>query len=599
MARVAATFLRLWLAATLLLCSACQAGRPPCLSGHVPSVPDHPPENELFELARLEYERSRDAPAELTGRLLERFPSLLPDVGIGKAEPNCACEFVEEMSQATFGSDKVEFNALLVSRIRAVGNIADTSDVMPQKASFLLELAGITESRLTDYRLLPGERGSPPPKALIRQLALGELSASNLFYNDKRVQSFLRARLQTSRDPRELLLLHAAAAQDFHEGYLGQKASDPKPRLLASWLDELPVQVARAAGPEELELVLLRLRLIGLYGEPFSAGDRARKLLHELLEQTRTLAICSAHAGIGRDFTIALRAALFDLERENPLRFVPHVGFPKAHRPDFDPYENWLAPTKLELSKDLSRRRLNELESDLERFEYAQSRCAILSEMPRYARADDAGKLFAFLVKPAAKSQKRSVDETRCRIAAALELPKLEAEKAALLARLVDPKRLAKDESHMIDGVVASHLSDHPELMSERPELQSWVLGRANLPAMSSWGNLQSIVEIALSGLDPNSRVAILRGWMRELETLPASGGARRPPSFRGFDLWSDKILHKRLFTIADFAKESGLDSEARALVKSLLERFGPRTDYDSIGLARAAVIAITLLDLP
>ena len=113
MSRVAAAFLRLWLAATVVLCSACQAGRPPCLSGRMPSVPDHPPENELFELARLEYERSRDAPSELAGRLLERFPSLLPDVGIGRAVPNCACEFVKEVSQATFGSDKVEFNALL------------------------------------------------------------------------------------------------------------------------------------------------------------------------------------------------------------------------------------------------------------------------------------------------------------------------------------------------------------------------------------------------------------------------------------------------------------------------------------------------------
>ena len=472
---------------------------------------------------------------------------------------------------------------------------------LEQKASFLLDLAGIAESRLTEYRLLPGERGSPPPKALIRQLALGELSASNLFYNDERVRGYLTTRVQTSRDPRELLLLHAAAAQDFREGYLGQKPGDPKPRLLGSWLDELPHQVARSAGPEELELVLLRLRLIGLYGEPFSSGDRAKKLLHELLEQSQTLAITSAHAGVGRDLTVALRAALFDLERENALKFVPHVSFPKAYRPDFNPYEYWLAPTKLELSKDLSRRRLNELKSDLERFEYAPSRCAVLTEMPRYARADDAARLFAFLVSPATKPRKRSVNETSCRIAAALELPKLEAEKAALLSRLVDPKRLAKDESHMIDGVVASHLSHHPELLSERLELQSWVLSRAELPAMSSWGDLHSIVEIALTArdLDPNRRVAILRGWMRELETLPASGGARRPPSFRGFDLWSDKILHKRLFTIADLAKQSGLDSEARALFKSLLERFGPRTDYDSIGLARAAVIAITLLDLP
>ena len=78
----------------------------------------------------------------------------------------------------------------------------------------------------------------------------------------------------------------------------------------------------------------------------------------------------------------------------------------------------------------------------------------------------------------------------------------------------------------------------------------------------------------------------------------PPTGLARRPPNFRGYDLWSARILHQRLFTIADLAKHSGLDAEARALIESLRQRFGSRPDYDSIGLTRAAVIAQTLLEL-
>ncbi|MBN1772295.1 MAG: hypothetical protein JXB32_13585 [Deltaproteobacteria bacterium] len=311
--------------------AACCAGAwsgVPCLTGDDPRAAD----------ARRQWTLAREASGADQICALEQVPSFFHDYSDQLDAPTCAPEFVERMEEAIFADEPIEFSRLLLARIRAVGAVGDTTDVMPQKAALLLRLVELPDEALSDYRPLSGEPGPPPEKDLVRRVALFELAGSNLYLNVPEARAWLAARVAAPRDDGEALAVRSAAdhlLSDTLWGHPEQAIDNGAFAVLRGWIDDVPRRCAGAWAPESFELLLVELEALGHYAGRFGMSEAARAALEAVLEPRARVPLVEGRPAARHDLYVAATLARFDLDG-SPEGVSPPGSFrPWREQPKF------------------------------------------------------------------------------------------------------------------------------------------------------------------------------------------------------------------------------------------------------------------------
>jgi hypothetical protein len=309
----------------------------PCLTGDDPRAVD----------AREQWTLADHATGIEQACALERVPSFFYDYSDQSDAPSCAPEFVARMAEAIFEAEPIEFTRVLLARIHAVGAVGDTTDVMPQKAQLLLQLAELSDAALTDYRPAPGETGPSPDKAFVRQLALFELASSNLYLNVAAARTWLNERLAAPHDDREALALLGPAREFLADTLWGHPAAavdNGSFALLAAWIADVPRRCAGPWTPESFELLLVRLEALGYYGEKFGMRDAAREALDALLAARAEVALVEGWPAARHDLYVNAALARFDLDAALEGVSPPVYFRPLREQPEFDAGPDWIEP---------------------------------------------------------------------------------------------------------------------------------------------------------------------------------------------------------------------------------------------------------------
>ena len=280
----------------------------PCLVGDDPRT----------KSARAMWERAQRGPPLERACALEAVPRHFYDYSDRSDAPACRSSFVDRMERAVFSSQPVPYSRLQLARIHAVGAVGDSTDVMPRKASLLLRLAELPDAEISAYERVAGEAGPPLPKAFLRQLALYELTRSNLFLNDASARDYLTARLNDPRsDLESLVLAQNTAGRLFVDSLWGHpgRADDPSAlAVLDRWITQAGARLdERRFDPVRFETLLLHVQAIGFYGQRFGHEKRARAVLRRIVAAEAAVPFVSGHEGARRDLLVFATLALFDL----------------------------------------------------------------------------------------------------------------------------------------------------------------------------------------------------------------------------------------------------------------------------------------------
>ncbi len=550
--------------------------------------------DETYGFLRRERDRSRREPSTVLGaQIFEALPSLILDASDVLTEPSCAPELVDQIDDV-LERKPVEQSRRLVAQVRAAGRVHDTTDVMERKAAFLMAVLQLTDRELTEYQLAPEERGSRPAKSFVRYLALGYLARSSMFANVPAVGSFLRERLRTSRDDRELLLLAV---------HVSTMAS---PAIVTKWIDQAPVRLAGPADPIALEVLLVQLRAIGLAAR----GEPAQTLLRSIVDARGGFPITSGQPGADRDLVRVAAAALHDSDGETkgwPLE-------PTPVRARFDPWRDWLdgEPAGGTVSPEAVKRRLADLDGELARMTSSASRCAVLARLAAAVPRGDADVRFEQLVAPVFDGARlRFGRESLCRISAALTLDGVALDRRArFMTRLLAQTSIGPYDGATDDGgfsvlpdagqvamLVARQVALHPEWIDQSAELRSVVAAAARQPlganagADEMLGVLQPAFERLLAGAERSDGIAIATAWIATIrETV-----TRTDVNY----IYGIEAAEARMFTLAELAPSLGLGVEARALFIEIAASPMPSPGHKYVHpeVVRAAQIARVALD--
>ncbi|MDC0740575.1 hypothetical protein [Polyangium mundeleinium] len=597
---------------------------PPCLSGACPQVGFATPD-EMFRLVRRELERSEAATPLVGAHILEKLPWLFPDVSNLRDEPRCRLDLVDAASAATFDETPVVFSRWLIGRIRAVGDLQSTRDVMDAKTVYLRRLAELDEARLSAYQFSPGESGPAPPKSYVRYAALSMLVGDGIPLHEAEA---LFRRLQTSTDDRMAWILH-----DKVMSYLGtaicrtpwHAIDDQAKGLFRSWLPDMQRRLQGPPDPLSLEIVLQRMLPLGVFSTKLGLTDDARKLLESVIAARGEFSLTRGIPGAARDLAVTAQFALFDLETPHASTSV-RTRLPSPARKVFRPDEEWLRdPAPARPAAEAVAARMRDLDGELLELKFAYGRCHVLWEQARWVLPGDADRLFDRMVAPLSQGRKVAFSsEAFCRLRAATGLRAApESKRVGLVLRWLraGPADIAEwdptgDNTHSMIGPdtdkrqvqtrAASVLSENIEWVEHHAELRAWLSEQAQRRNPSTghaehgyvWEELQPAYERLLafhaSG-HPEASVelgrAILRTW---IECARATLGAES-------DVASyDSALAQRLFALGDFAVRFGLRDEAQALFDDMAKRVVPRPAEDSPGLhlslAHDATVASLLM---
>ncbi|WP_434041032.1 MULTISPECIES: hypothetical protein [Sorangium] len=593
------------LAALALSLCACAgsttASAPRCLTGATPRV-GRPAPDEMFALMRRERERADRASSPLVrARILEALPGLFPDVSDLAREPRCGDELAAE-NAAALRADPLVFSRLLVARLRTVHD--------PRA---LLPLVTRGEARITAYQLGPDEPGPPPPRSLVRHLALASIPPSWIV-NDPEGRRLVLDRLRASDDARELLLLHGAATALFQEALRGnpeRAQGDAGPSLLRAWLPDLARRLGGPADSVALELAIRRLADVGTYAARFGVGPEARALVERVLAARGELPLTQGIAGGARDLAEVARGALHDLEVPHPSAAGADLPLPRRDR--FRVWRDWLdaepAEGKVPAADALAR--VRDLDAELAALRFDAPRCRAIEELGQWLPPDEASRRFDALVAPAFDGERfRLGTEALCRMRVALRLDGVdEARRVKLLVRLLsatpapigapdprgrrgqqDPALATPLDAASVGAVAARALAEHLGWIDRHADLRAWLEAQALAPiplgqeAARRWSLLQPAFERALAlhasggpSARPETAAAIVRAWMESIRAAEAQQGATH--------LVVGEVVRARLRALGDHGRGAGLAEEVGAF---LGERKGQR----------AAVIASYLLTL-
>ncbi|AUX44652.1 uncharacterized protein SOCE26_061180 [Sorangium cellulosum] len=588
------------LALTLCACAgSALPSAPRCFTGPVPRV-GRPVRDEMFALTRRERERAERAPPLVRARILEALPALFPSVGDLASAPRCDAELQDE-NAAALRAEPLGFSRLLVARLRTVHDLR-----------LLLPLVTRSEESITPYQSGPDEPGPPPPRSLVRHLALAGIPAAWAVNNDPEARRLVLDRLRASGDARELILVHGGAAALFREALRGDPAraqGGEGPSLLRAWLPDLARRLAGPADRASLELVLLRLADLGTYAARLGAGPEARALVDDLLARRGELPIAQGIPGAARDLAEVARGALHDLEAPQPS--VSEAALPPPRRDPFSVWRDWLdaepAGGKVPAADALAR--VRDLDGELASLRFYAPRCRVIEELGQWLPPDEASRRFDALVAPAFDGEHIRVStETLCRLGVALRLGGVdEARRVKLLLRLLSaaPEQIgARDRSgdergpamgwpadeEPVGEVAARALARNLGWVERHVDLRAWLAQAAAAPvpsgraAAARWSALQPAFERVIawhtSGAPdarPETAAAILRAWMESLRAGKVAEGATH--------LHGVEVANVRVRALGEHGRRAGLAEEIGAF---LAERQG----------ARSAVIAAYLLSL-
>lgn len=588
--------------------------------------------DETFALMRRELERAEAAPPLVHARILERIPTLFPDVSDLSPEPRCGPDLADRLDDALSSEQPTEFSRLALARIRAIGHVGDTTDVMRDKGSVLARFSALPDDAISEYRFTPGELGPAPPKTLFRRTALGGLASGGLFLNIPETRATLLGRLRSPREDAELLLLESIARLYFDDSLWGHptRPSDASaPNLLRTFVADvrrrLDTPPARLEAPTlgervSLEIALGRLADLGTYGARFGVSAEARPLVDRIVEARGALPATRGIDGGARDLAVAAVLARYDLEHSSR-----HVGAdPTKVRPRRRPVE---ARQLLEGAEPPARApdeavaaRLRDLEGELAALRYARPRCHVVRELAAWTREADGPRRFGELVAPLARAGKLQLGtEPMCRLDAALDVlggadesARIELLLRVLRARPDDiaPYDDSTDEHHpalarstdklQLAIVAARALGKHLAWIDRSPELRAWLADRARDEVVFSKNGtadeLGALLQPALDRLlerladgDEGERAqarAIAEAWLRTVRaTWPRDDITNVYPA---------EVTIARLLTLATLSRRLGVETEVRAL---LAEIGDPAARPERARWRRAAAIAAFLIE--
>ena len=561
---------------------------PPCLRGAVPRV-GRPVPDEMFALMRREVTRAEAAPTLVGARILERIPSLFPDVSDLLLAPPCHREL--ERTNATFFDDKpLVFSRELVARIRTVHD-----------AEILMALVRRDEAGITDYELAPDEPGPRPPKSLLRYLALASIPTYWVVDNVAEGRRLLLERVRTSKDAREQLLLHAATSAVYSQmlwGHPERAQGEEGPALLRAVIPEVKRRLDGPADPAALELVLLQITDLGTFGVRFGLEREARALVGGILAAKGEVPLTQGLPGAARDLAERARAALFDLD--TPQKSVSAIHTPRPRRKRFDPKKDWLdaEPAGGKPSEAAAMARVRDLDGELETVSFNAPRCYVLRELGQWMPPAEASRRFDAFIAPIFEGERIRLDgESVCRMYVALGLEGVaEERRVKLLVKLltakpeqVGPRDRSRDEhgpsiAYAVDeqplwSVSANALLEHPEWIEKHAEVRAWLETQAVLPipldhaTAEVWVDFQTSFERLIefhtsgaSGASMDTARAIVRAFMQPVDPADVKKVSH---------IYFGDVVVARMRALGDYGRRVGLVPEVTAYLE---ERKANRT---------------------
>jgi hypothetical protein len=557
----------------------------------------------MIALMRRERDRATHASPLVRARILEAIPALFPDLSDIFPAPRCDAD-LEHESAALLEETPLPFNRQTVARIRV------SHDSKTLAALFLRD-----EKTIGDYQLSPEEKGPPPPKSLVRYLALGSLPAYWVMDNVAEGRRFLLERLRTSKDDREQYLLHSAATALFSGALWGHPErfqGDEAPSLLRAWLPDVERRLKGPADRVSLELVLSRLADLGTYATRFGAAREVRALCEGILAVRGELPLTQGIAGASRDLCEVARGAIQDIDAPGKPS-VTGASDPLTPRHDrFNPRKDWLdlEPAGGQVSEADALARVHDLDTELNGLHYFTPRCYVIQQLGEWLPPGEAARRFDGIIAPIFEEDRiRISSETVCRMRVALELEGVdEARRVKLVLMLlatpqdkVEPRDLSGEERHAFYGwpaeedparlMAARSLARHLDWIDRHADLRAWLSAQALSPIplphapAETWSILQPAFERAIDdhlagGPDaaPEMGRGILKAWM---DSIRAAEAARNVSH-----IYVGQVMRARIRALGDRGRRAGLAAEVGAFLE---ERKSDRT----------AAIAAYMLTLP
>ncbi len=328
-----------------------------------------------LQLVQREFERAQSSSPSMRARILGALPALFPDLSNQSDAPRCSPELLEVLR------DELEelplpYNDATLYYLKALGAVGDTTDVMPRKAIVLLQLARLPDAQISPYEMTSGERGTPPAKRHIRDLATAELAHSNLYLNDARVREYLVQQALFTQETRVELLVFDS---------LSELTWKPPPQtkreaLTDKWLTDVQAAIDAPADEMRFELVLRQVRLLGAIADSDGASRRFDAVLSRIIDADGTLPITRGNEAWARDLTIWARDARRDLE-DTTRNFLYQTQLPYPARKETD-VSGWVfdAPTEMSWPDAELTERIRQLDDEIENAGSPAVQCRLLEQ---------------------------------------------------------------------------------------------------------------------------------------------------------------------------------------------------------------------------
>ena len=561
---------------------ACSANRN-CLSGKL--APQYAERSDLRLLQR-EFKRAAAAPPAVRARMYESLPALFPDLSDRVDEPRCAPELVETLADE-LERRPLSFDNALLHTVDALGSVADTTDVMREKARLLLEVATLDDDAIGSYRRLPEERGPAPVPSQLRVRALAHLALSNLFLNNRPARRFLLDKAIHSSDPREEALLAGSVAEVFQ----GSPDAEYAKPLLNHWLERAQV-LRNSSAPNTLEVLLKQINYLGAFAQRYGLGDRSRALFDAILAADGRFPASNGIEGGAHDLVARTAQALEDFsdgpEQQNIDPLVP-IPTRSVQSPS-----DWALAdsTVIEWSSQVAEQRVRELDRELASENDPGIQCWLSAQrakwLPRQAQ-------IAWLT--ALSSDEKA---PACALAGALDsesVPALVRARATftILSTVnLRPARYERPSNRLVTArwTLAHHLS----WLDDEPRLRALIVTQAlSEQADSLWSAKHLNSELDDSGRRFEFQPALDRA-LKLLSASPAAEARSLAQSLgrhwlelakasRGApinDLYSFQLAYALTLSLATLGPRLGLEQEVREFLN-----VPPQEDNSNLRLAR------------